>query len=259
MINVLKAEWIKTKRTLLREFIILIPVVFSFLAFWQLTKVSLGSEAVLIRGLFFKFFFPMLVSFISSYLVGFEQIYGNGFYTNCRISKVKFYLGKVLSVFTYTISTVLIMDNTYFLILNFLKIDLPYKLLFFSSLMVFLGVFPIILLHVFVSFRWGMGYSISLGIVGTLLSAIVTSGLGHEIWYLIPWDIPFVLTLNFVVFLTNVKITEELTMLLTKYSPFQTYLNISLKGVISSIAYTVAILAIGLFCFNKWDGISVQN
>lgn len=74
MINMLKAEWRKVKRTLLRELLISIPIVFSFLAFWQLTKVSLGSDAIkkafLIRGLFFKFFFPMLVSFISSYLVG---------------------------------------------------------------------------------------------------------------------------------------------------------------------------------------------
>ncbi|MFN6991650.1 MAG: ABC transporter permease, partial [Fervidobacterium sp.] len=243
MINILRVEWIKTKRTMLREVLILSPIVFSLLAFWQLTKRLLDDEiiknAFLIRGLFFKFFLPLLVGFISSYLIGYEQIYGNNVYLNNRIPKVKFCLGKILSIFIYIVFIILVMDLIYFFTLKFLKIELPYKILFFSSTITFIGFLPIIILHVFVSFKWGMGYSIGLGIVGTLLSAIVTAGLGHKIWFLIPWSIPSLLNLNSIVFLRNVKVTKELTKLLAQYSPFQIYLSVSLNGIISSIAYTI--------------------
>ncbi len=258
MINILRVEWIKTKRTMLREVLILSPFVFTLLDYWQLIKRPFDDEiiknAFLIRGLFFKFFLPFLVSFICSYLVGYEKIYGNNVYVNNRISKVKFFIGKILSSIIYISIIILVKDIIYFFTLKFLGIHFPCKILLISSVITFFGLLSIIILHVFISFRWGMGSSIVLGIVGTLLSSLVTAGLGHKVWFLIPWAIPSVLNLNFIVFLKDVKVTDELTKLLTQYSPFEIYLSVSLKGLILSIIYAVMFLLIGLYWFNRWEG-----
>lgn len=258
MIKILRVEWIKTKRTMLREVLILSPVIFSLYAFWQVSKRPLDDEIIknvfLIRSLFFKFFLSLLVSFISSYIIGYEDIYGNNVYINNRTSKIYFCLGKILSSFIYMVWILMVMDLIYIFSLKFLYINFPYKILYFSSIMALLGILPVIVLHVFVTFKWGMGISGALGLVGTLLSAIVTAGLGSKIWFLFPWAIPSMLNLYCIVFLDNIKVTEELTELLTQYSPFQIYLSSSLNGIIASIVYFVIFLSIGLYWFKRWEG-----
>lgn len=53
--------------------------------------------------------------------------------------------------------------------------------------LLFLGNIPVYLLQYLAAFLWGRGASIGLGIIGSLLCALLITGLGDGIWPCIPW------------------------------------------------------------------------
>lgn len=66
-----------------------------------------------------------------------------------------------------------------------------FNLLFYlnTALLLSISVIPLYFLHYIISFVWGKGYSLGLGIIGSLLSALLLTGLGDGIWTFLPWGI----------------------------------------------------------------------
>ncbi len=66
-----------------------------------------------------------------------------------------------------------------------------FKLLFYmkTAILLSISVIPLYLLHYIISFIAGKGYSLGLGIIGSLLSALFLTGLGDGIWTFLPWGI----------------------------------------------------------------------
>lgn len=58
-----------------------------------------------------------------------------------------------------------------------------------AAVLLFLGGSPLYLLHYLVGFQFGKGACLGLGIVGSLLSALLLTGLGDKIWMFLPWGI----------------------------------------------------------------------
>ncbi len=48
-------------------------------------------------------------------------------------------------------------------------------------------IYFLYLLHLWISLRFGKGASISVGVAGSLVAALMLTGLGEGIWYFIPW------------------------------------------------------------------------
>lgn len=58
-----------------------------------------------------------------------------------------------------------------------------------AAVLLFSGNIPLYILHYIVSFSCPKGMGLELGIVGSLLSVLLITGLGDRIWYYLPWSI----------------------------------------------------------------------
>lgn len=109
-----------------------------------------------------------------------------------------------------------------------------------TALLLLLSVVPLYLLQYIVSFCFGKGYSIGLGLIGSLLSALFLTGLGDGIWFVIPWGI-------------EARLAEYLLVSRLENVPFLQY-----DGIMLSILVLVVIILILLFffvlIFGTWEG-----
>lgn len=58
-----------------------------------------------------------------------------------------------------------------------------------AAVLLFCGNIPLYVLQYIISFTFPKGMGLGLGIVGSLLSALLLTGLGDAIWYYLPWSI----------------------------------------------------------------------
>lgn len=58
-----------------------------------------------------------------------------------------------------------------------------------ASLLLFIGNIPLYFIHTLISFSLGKGPSLGAGIGGSLVSALLLTGLGSKIWPFLPWGI----------------------------------------------------------------------
>ncbi|WP_027398885.1 lantibiotic immunity ABC transporter MutG family permease subunit [Anaerovorax odorimutans] len=65
----------------------------------------------------------------------------------------------------------------------------PISLYLKAAILLFLGNLPLYVLQYILSFAFGKGIGLGTGIVGSLLSALLLTGLGDRIWPFLPWSI----------------------------------------------------------------------
>lgn len=58
-----------------------------------------------------------------------------------------------------------------------------------AAVLLFSGNIPLYIVHYMISFAFPKGMGLGLGIVGSLLTALLLTGLGDRIWYYLPWGI----------------------------------------------------------------------
>lgn len=117
-----------------------------------------------------------------------------------------------------------------------------YSLIFYvkTAILLSISVIPLYLIHYLISFIFGVGYSTGLGIIGSLLSALLLTGLGEGIWSYLPWGI-------------NARFSGSLYVSHTMNIDF-----LALSGMIQSILYilisTLILLIILITATKAWDG-----
>ncbi|QAV33349.1 lantibiotic protection ABC transporter permease subunit, MutG family [Fervidobacterium changbaicum] len=250
MITLLRIEWLKTKRTFFRFFLLVFPVAFALSISWKISSLGMKNEiekdVFMLRNVFYTFFFPFLISFIPSYLIGYESIHGENAFVNVKYSKSKLVFSKVLFSLLCLSWILFAIDLIYFFTIKHLGIHIQYGILFFSSVIPLLGSFPAVLLHVLITFKWRMGLSLAIGTVGALLSEMINAGLGYKMWYIFPWSIPSTFNTYSIVLLKNIKINDHVTNLLSQFSPIQIYLGSIMNGITTSVIYSAILLLMSL-------------
>lgn len=187
----LKAETLKIKHTPLLWLHLIIPLVGVGL-FLFYSALSAWSTEVLVTFYFeaLALAFPMLIGIVCG-MAAFQEEQAGGFQNMlgvlpCRLvpflSKFAFLavlgLGAlVASVGLYGAGFALLPGQQAVLALLYLKLA---GALFASNLFLYL-------LHLWISLRFGKGASISVGVAGSLVAALMLTGLGEGIWYFIPW------------------------------------------------------------------------
>lgn len=109
-----------------------------------------------------------------------------------------------------------------------------------TAILLLMSVLPLYLLQYIVSFLFGKGFSIGLGIVGGLLSALLLTGLGDGIWWYLPWGI-------------TARFSESLLMSSLTNIEFLQYNGI-MQSVIFILLFSMAFIALLILMFNKWEG-----
>lgn len=117
-----------------------------------------------------------------------------------------------------------------------------------AALMV-VGTLPLLALHLWISFAWGMGASIGISMGGLLMAAILgLTGIGSRIWPLIPWTWPVKLGM-----LPGALILEE-SAAIRSTEIFSGIMHTAAVGFSAAAAGLLLFLAGGMMWFHLWEG-----
>jgi ABC-2 type transport system permease protein len=89
-----------------------------------------------------------------------------------------------------------------------------------------------------VVFSLGKGASIGIGIIGSLVSALMLTGIGDGIWRVIPWGYSMRLSYYFVLYNANILIQKDEI----------------IQGIFIMIIFIAIIFISQLIFSNRWEG-----
>lgn len=257
MISVLSSEWTKTKRTAIRWLTFLVPVLFSLAGVVYISMRSDLEEIYVFQGYFIAWaalVVPLAISILAAFIVQEEELAGNFTgYLSTSIPRRSLYAGKFWTLFLCnTVSTVIAL----IVFCIGMSIASPgtvngWVMFIFAMILELFGTLPLMALHLWLSFSWGTGASIGIGMGGLVTAAIIgTTVLGDKVWMFIPWAWPF-----------------RLAKLPGTYLGFTAGMNmppaeissgaVSQQLIIGTAAVLICLIACyvgGVIWFNKWEG-----
>ena len=197
MLNLIKADFMKLKRTSFYLIHICMPLIgaFIFLLYyffspWEsYSKVQGYLEVITI-------IFPIIIAIIISiaiekeYEAGkFKELLGNKYgREKCVISKMFMLL--LSGLFSLTLAIGIFYIGFYYILKETI---FPLRFYIFEILIIFGSEIFTYIFHLWINFSKGSGISIMTGIFESLVSALIITGLGDRIWVVIPcsWPIRF--------------------------------------------------------------------
>ncbi|WKY44113.1 lantibiotic immunity ABC transporter MutG family permease subunit [Eubacteriaceae bacterium ES2] len=184
--------------------------------------------------------FPALIGIITSLLSELEQNAGSSILLTANAKFLPHASKILLLILLAMLSTLfaLVGFGTAFIKMGYVTQNFLFYLE--TAVLLWASVLPLYLLHYIVSFHFGKGWSIGLGILGTLLSALFLTGLGDGIWPYLPWGI----TSRFAELLLISNLSDV---------PFLQY-NDVIKSIINMLIVTSILTIIFVLSFNKWEG-----
>lgn len=254
MMRVISSEWLRTKRTAVRWLTFCMPAAVSLCAVLYLAFRDGTTQEFAYEGFFTVwtvFILPVAAGVLSGSLVNEEELAGNfGALLTTSLSRGKLYLGKfLLLVFCIAICTFL---ATVVLCIGMCA-AMPSKVaagpFLAAAALTVMGALPLLALHLWVSFVWGMGASIGISLGGLLMAALLgLTSLGTGIWPLVPWTWPVKLgMLPGSFFLINAG----------TISPAQSLIQITRTASIGIVASGIGLLVFllgGSLWFRRWEG-----
>lgn len=234
-----KSDLIKFKRTPILYIHILIPIIGASL-FLLYYSVSSWNNATKVASYFqtLAIVFPLLIGIITGIIVEQEEQAGN--FQNMFIilkRKIISYCSKLLVLLLLSMFSIIIATFTFAFVFK------NYSLEFYTKLVLslFIGNIFLYILHLFISFKFGKGASIGLGIAGVLIAALMETGLGDGIWEYIPWA--------WAVRFSGFSILMELNQL-----DLNNILPMVSKGIVVLITSVFIGLTFSICWFNRWEG-----
>lgn len=254
----LAAEWIKTKRTAVRRFLFFLPLLYAalILGYIALRGVDQNTETLVFQ-LFFEawtaFVVPLGAGILAGSIVQQEELAGHftGF-LSAQTPRRQLYLGKfALLAITMTASLFIAV-----LVLGIGMQWLPgasltWPVFMAAALLAAVATLPVLALHLWASFGWGMGASIGISIGGMLMAALTgATSLGDQIWQYIPWAWP-----------VRLAKLPGAYLLLTPARPQPPEIiapgllhNQMAMGLTAAALCLAAALLGGILWFNRWEG-----
>ncbi|MGA8942109.1 MAG: lantibiotic immunity ABC transporter MutG family permease subunit [Thermoactinomyces sp.] len=260
--NQLSSEWLKTKRTPVRWLVFLFPVVFAAL---MIGYYSLRFNTAEIQGSMYQAFFevwaalaiPLGAGLLSGMNIHQEELAGsfNGF-LGTKLPRHYMYLGKLLFLFLLATASTLLAVLTFMAGAEFiLGIRMSWPIFIAGAIMAIIGMVPLLVLNLWISFGWGMGASVGVGSFGLMIAALMATNLGDQVWPWVPWAWPVRLSMfpgGYLWAETGVKYSAQFIS-----SGFVS--GQIIKGLVSAILFFVVTLFGSLVWFKRWEGRKVYE
>ena len=244
MLRLLRAEFLKTKRTPFFLIHLLVPIISSglFLAYYSYSPWSYsGKVSVYFQTLVCGF--PIIIGLVCAMVA--EQEAGAGhFQEMLTASKTKIlaFISKLLLLLIFGFGALLV--SVAIFSLGFIKTlkenQFDYKFYLIGACILFGSQVFIYIFHFIVSLHFGKGASIGLGIVGALLTALLLTGLGDGIWMFIPYGWGG----NFIQLWAMKSSGIELSLVETGLQ----------TGIIACICATLLAIIMSCIWFRYWEG-----
>lgn len=199
---------------------------------WELaTKISAYLEVLAVA-------FPFLIGIIVGLVVQIENQAGHYQLLLGTIpSRMATYIGKLGFLMICAFGATFLALGTFAALYR----DAPASLYLKAGILLLITMLPIYLIHLFVGMSFGKGASMGLGIAGSLIAALMITGLGDATWKYIPWA-------------WGVRAMDYTV--LAWDSP-QLYAQVKtdfFSGMIISVCCTVCLLIASLVWFHGWEG-----
>ena len=238
-IRCFRAEFVKSRHSAILYIHIVLPVLCAvvFAGYYHISgwgvsaKISAYLEALAIS-------IPFLIGIILGQALQIEHMAGDYQLMLGTIpSRNASFLGKLVFLMCFFFGAVILALGTFALLYPAAPLCLYGKALF----LLLLTAFPLYVIHLYVGMRFGNGATLGLGIAGSLLSALMITGLGDTVWKAVPWAWS-VRAMDFVVLsLDNPRF----------YLSLQAEFAI---GMTVCACSSVCLLAACLLWFRRWDG-----
>ncbi|WP_223552776.1 lantibiotic immunity ABC transporter MutG family permease subunit [Lysinibacillus sphaericus] len=249
MLRLLRAELLKTKRTPFLLTHLIVPIIISglFLAYYSYSPWNFAWK---ISGYFqaLSCGFPIIIGLVCAMAAEQEANAGHfqGMLTATKI-KIVAYLSKLILLLLFSFGAILLSFGIFSIgFIELLHEDtFGYQFYFIAGCILFVSFAFLYILHLFVSLHFGKGASIGLGIVGSLIVALLLTGLGDGIWSFIPygWGGHFI---------SLWEMKESGLDLSTVEIGLQ-------EGIIASICGTLFALVLSCLWFWKWEGRKTES
>lgn len=261
-IQILSAEWLKTKRTPVRWLAFLTPVAFAAVIIWYFSlKPGTPDLRPEIYETFFGFWAALVIppgaGLLTGIMIHQEELAGdfNGF-LGSKLPRACLYLAKLimlilLSTASTLLGTLLLVAGMYYV----LNIPVPGSIFIAAAIMAELGALPLLALQLWVSLAWGMGASTGIGGGGLLIAALMITSLGDKIWQFVPWAWPVRLSMlpgAYLLYQSGMKVPPPI--ISSGYPIHET-----IKGIISAGVFFVVLLVGGIIWFKKWEGRKIYD
>ncbi|KEI07053.1 lantibiotic immunity ABC transporter MutG family permease subunit [Clostridium botulinum] len=263
----LKANFMKTKRTPFRYIILLVPILFSLLF---VSYISVYKRDYTFQLNVYNFYFSIIsitLPLISSILIGLN-IMGEETSGEFRgllmtpISRSTIYLSKLFMIILVTIIDMFVSLLILLIGMKFLYPlgTIQYGVFLTGTILTILGCLFLYGLYLIISLKFGIGPTIAVGVGGSIMGALLQTGLGDTIWPFVPfaWSgrigiVPIYKLSNFIKYqhLENKKNIQEIL-----NTTFKQYMYL---GVPIAIISFIIICAIGVLWFNKWEGRKIHD
>lgn len=251
--RLLVSEWIRTKRTAIRWLTFFMPIVVAVCAVVYLASRTGSTQEFAFEGFYSiwtAFIIPVGVGILAGYIVHEEELAGNfsGF-LGSGLSRAKLYLGKFLLLTFCSIICTFIAAFILYLGLNFIVLENASAAIFLgAAALTVIGTLPLLAIHLWISFAWGMGASIGMSFGGILMAVIFgTTSLGEHLWMFIPWTWPVKLGM-----LPGTYFIKGSSMLSSSEIIANATQTASLGLVVTVVALTLFLLG-GIIYFRNWE------
>lgn len=242
MLNILKAEFYKTKNTCFFWVHLILPLGYASLVYASVLvtgiKRFLPAEIIQNYLVILGGCLPIVIGVITAKNIELEASAGQFFAllasTNTR---AKIYLGKYLFLLSSAAGAIFLALFSFAIL--FCQQSLATWLN--EAVLLLLGCAPVYLLHLGVSFKLGGNASIWLGFVEMLVAFLFMTSLGDKLWYYLPSAWPARLEALYVLkeFQANKVAYVESEML---------------KWSVIAVTFWAIGLILSLYWFSKWDG-----
>lgn len=258
LLRVISAEWMKTKRTAFRYIVLLVPIIYPILvlAYISVYKIDYTFQ-IKVYGLYFETIgigLTLIVGILTTLNVMGEDLAGEfRRMLAVSLSRNTIYLGKLFMLILITIIDMFISTGILILGIKFLypEVIIQEGIFLQGTIFTIIGALSLYGLYLILSMKYGIGFTMLITTGGTVLGALLQTGLGDKVWEFIPWAWPSRIAGIFMYKLNGFAQFRNLESSFLQ-NQFTEVVN---KGILASIASFFIICIIGVMWFKKWEGI----
>lgn len=215
--------------------LIMMLVYFTLSSWSQAEKVSAYIQVISMA-------FPLIISIVITMVYEQEEVATFIYFLSTPTKRYIPHMSKLILLFFFGLMATIISILGFGILFNTMGIDIL-NIIFYLKLamIIFVSSTPLYMLQYFVVFKFGKGSSIGMGIIGSLVTALMITGIGDGLWFILPWGLSIRLSSYFFQY----KITNNLNWILQS--------EVKL-GILLLIVMIIIGIAIIIIFSNYWEG-----
>lgn len=254
LVRLIKADFYKIRHTAMVWVHIIVPIFISlvFVAYYAYSSGRIGSASkfnlytqVLSIG------FPMIIGIVCAMTADYESDAGNFQALLMSKNKLLSFVSKVCMLLIMAFFSLTVAIGVFALGLELLTHENIFSFYIYVKVILILLLSQVFLyiLHLLLSFRYGSGASIGLGITESLVSALMLTGLGDVIGKWLPCSFGARIIQSYIMLNSNIN---DVNVMLNKFNGL--YMNEFKIGIYICVAETIVLFLLSLIWYNYFEG-----